>query len=222
MRHAARRADVVVAISEFTAQGIRRRFGREARVVPLAAPGDMGPAAPAEVTSVRAHYRLAPRFALYVGRVEPRKDVAVLSAACRAVGVPLVIAGPAPRAPVPGAVHLGYVPRHRLAALYGAAAVVGYPSRYEGFGLPPLEAMACGAPVVAYDIPPLRETLGDAAELVAPGDRHALAGALRRVLGDHDRRAELSARGVAVARRRSWAHVARDTAEVYRSLGVHC
>jgi len=222
MRHAARHAEAVVVDSAFTAERLRRRLSRRAHVVPLAAPADMAPAPPEERERVRAERGLPGRFVLYVGRTEPRKDVATVAVACRAAGAPLVIAGRAPARPVAGAVHLGYVPRERLAALYGAATVVAYPSTYEGFGLPPLEAMACGAPVLAYDIPPLRETVAGAAELVAPGDEDALVSALRRLLHDDDQRADLARRGRRRAGGRTWADVARATAAVYRTLGVDC
>ena len=224
MGHAAWRADAIVADSAFTADRLRLRFGRDAHVVPLAAPADMAPPGPEAAERIRSELGLPDRFVLYVGRTEPRKDVVTLGRACGAAGLPLVIAGkvPAAAAAPPGAIHVGYVPRNRLAALYGTAAVVAYPSTYEGFGLPPLEAMACGAPVVAYDIPPLRATVAGAAELVAPGDGDALASALRRVVHDDDLRADLARRGLATAAGRSWGDVARDTAAVYRTLGVAC
>jgi glycosyltransferase involved in cell wall biosynthesis len=104
--------------------------------------------------------------------------------------------------------------------LYGAATVVCYPTRYEGFGLPPVEAMACGAPVVASRIPPLVEALGDAAELVPPGDVAALAGILRDLFGDEDRRRQLARAGLQQVRKLSWAVTAASTVKVYRSLGV--
>jgi glycosyltransferase involved in cell wall biosynthesis len=99
---------------------------------------------------------------------------------------------------------------------------VGYPSVYEGFGLPPLEAMACGTPVLAYRIPPLVEALGDAAALVAPGDAVGLRAALRALVFDADDRAARIAAGRACADRFTWASTAAATADVYRRLGVRC
>ena len=220
--HAARRADTLVAVSAFTAERLQERFGREATVVPEAPSRDMVPAADAELAEVRLAYDLPDRFVLCVATIEPRKDVATLATACRDAGVPLVIAGAARAAAPAGARLLGYVPRAHLPALYGAATVVAYPSIYEGFGLPPVEAMACGAPVVAFRIPPLEESLGEAAVLTAPGDGAELAGALRALFGDDERRRELAVAGLARAGTLSWSKTAAATAAVYRHLGVAC
>jgi glycosyltransferase involved in cell wall biosynthesis len=220
--HAARRADVVVAVSAFTAQRLRDRLGCDATVIPEAPSSDMVPAGDAELAEVRVTYDLPDTFVLCVATIEPRKDVATLATACRDAGVALVIAGAARAAAPAGAKLLGYVPRAHLPALYGAATVVAYPSIYEGFGLPPVEAMACGAPVVAFRIPPLQESLGDAAVLTAPGDAGELTDALRGLVGDDERRRELVAAGLARARTMRWSDTAAATAAVYRRLGVAC
>ncbi len=114
------------------------------------------------------------------------------------------------------------MPRSHLPALYGAATVVAYPSIYEGFGLPPVEAMACGAPVVAFRIPPLEESLGEAAILTAPGDAVELAAALRDLLADNEGRKQLANAGLVRAGTLSWSATAAATAAVYRQLGVAC
>lgn len=221
IRHSLRRVDAVVAVSAFTAERVAARFGRTSVVTSLAPSTDLGPASGAQVEHVRRRYRLPPRFVLHVGTLEPRKDVPTLAWACRQVGVPLVLAGAGGRGPAaPGTVRLGYVPRTDLAPLYGCATLVAYPSRYEGFGLPPLEAMACGAAVVASRVASLPEVLGDAAWLVPPGDGERLAAAIREALGDHERRREMVDAGLERARAFTWTATASATAAVYRSLGA--
>jgi glycosyltransferase involved in cell wall biosynthesis len=133
-----------------------------------------------------------------------------------------VLAGRVPKGePVPaGTQTLGYVPRSDLAALYGAATITAVPSRYEGFGHPPLEAMTCGSVVIASRVASLPEVLGDAAVLVPVGDVDAWAKAIVELANDDDRRAELRAVGRAHTMRLTWAATADNTAAVYRSLGI--
>lgn len=113
---------------------------------------------------------------------------------------------------------VGYVPDSALADLYGTAAAFVFPSRYEGFGLPPLEAMACGAPVVCSTAASLPEVVGDAAVLVAPDDAAALAGAVEQVLASADLRQDLRSRGLRRAAAFSWDETARRTLAVYEHL----
>ncbi len=221
VRRSLRRVDTVVAVSAFTAERVAARFGRTAVVTPLAPSTDLRPAPGHDVERVRRRYQLPPRFVLHVGTLEPRKDVPTLTWACRQVGVPLVLAGAGDGSPAaPGTVRLGYVPRSDLAPLYGCATVVAYPSRYEGFGLPPLEAMACGAAVVATRVASLPDVLGDAAWLVPPGDGERLAQTIREVLGDTERRREMAKAGIERAASFTWTATASATAAVYRSLGA--
>jgi glycosyltransferase involved in cell wall biosynthesis len=180
---------------------------------------------------------LPERYLLFVGNREPRKNLPTLLTAYRdllASRVPGGVAGPPGDLPPlvlvgppgwgealdlaglpPEAVRTpGYLPEDDLARVVAGAAALAFPSWYEGFGLPALEALACGTPVVAADLPALREVLGDQAELVPPGDATALADALARVLDDpggEPARAARRARAAAF----TWAACARATLSAY-------
>ena len=222
VRHALHRADVVLAVSSFTAERVSALVGRTSVVVHSAPGPDMVPASDAEVARVRSHYRLPDRFVLHVGNIEPRKDIPTLAEACRRVGVPLVLTGHSlwNHQPPPGVTEIGHVPATDLPPLYGAATLVGYASRYEGFGLPPLEAMACGAAVVSTPVPAVVEVVGDAAATFRPGDVDGLTETLRGLLADDGCRKELAWRGAERVGQLSWKDTARGTAGTYRSLGL--
>lgn len=219
---ALRRADAVIAVSSFTAERIEHHFGISATVVLEGAPPVKAPAAADALTGLRRRLGLPTSFVLHVGSPEPRKDLPTLAEACQRCGVPLVLAGPGTDAAAPalGAIGLGYVAAADLDLLYAAAAAVGYPSRYEGFGLPPLEAMAAGAPVVAADGSSLPEVLADGAILVPIGDIDGWADALDSVVTDAAFRAERIAAGQARVRSLRWEDAALGTAAVYAAVGV--
>lgn len=219
---AIRRADVVIAVSAFTADRVRRRFGRDCTVIGESPSPEMRPASEAEIAEVRSAYSLPECFVLHVGTLEPRKNLDVLARACAAAPVPLVLAGMSDKryTPPTSATAIGYVPRPLLRGLYGAATVVAFSPVYEGFGLPAVEAMACGAPVVASRIPPLVESLGDAAELVVPEDEDTWRETIATLLADSDRREDLVSRGRRRVDGMSWRVAAQATADVYRSLGA--
>jgi glycosyltransferase involved in cell wall biosynthesis len=184
-------------------------------------PGFAPPDADA-IVSVRARYPLPEQFVLHVGNLEPRKDVPTLARAAADAGLPLVLAGGhivTVDAPA-GAILLGQVAPADLPALYGAATVVAYVSRYEGFGLPPVEAMACGATVMATRCGALPDVAGDGIEFVTAGDADAQARALRELVHDMGRREERARAGRAAAARLTWDATARAPVDVYRSLGA--
>jgi glycosyltransferase involved in cell wall biosynthesis len=188
----------------------------------------------AALATLAGKYGLPEEIILYVGTLEPRKGLdTLLDAYARLAGEVchhLVIAGKrgwytdllfrlVERLGIAGRVHFtDYVPDEDLPGLYNLADLFVFPSRYEGFGLPPLEAMACGVPVITTTAASLPEVVGDAALLVSPGDAEALAAALRRGLVDAGLRADLRGRGVKRARCFTWEATARRTLQVYEEL----
>jgi glycosyltransferase involved in cell wall biosynthesis len=160
-------------------------------------------------------------YVLVVGAVQARKNPLAALAAAEAAGLPLVVAGPAKDEALArelgrrGARVTGYVGQDELVRLYRGAACLVQASRYEGFGLPVLEAMACGTPVVAVPEPALQEVAGDAA--VWAGE-HELGEGIRRAVAERDR---FAAAGLERARLFSWRETARRTIDVYReALGA--
>jgi glycosyltransferase involved in cell wall biosynthesis len=202
----ARRAAKVLAISERTKRDLAELYGVASVVTPLGVdpsfvPGD------------------APdSYLLVVGAVELRKNPLAAAAAARELDRRLVVAGPvrdealARELRARGADLRGYVPKEELARLYRGAACLLFPSRYEGFGLPLVEAMASGTPVVAAPDAALQEVAGDAAVFAEPD---ALADGVRRALAERDR---FVAAGLERARRFTWEETARRTVEVYREV----
>lgn len=157
-------------------------------------------------------------YLLFVGAIQERKDPLAAAAAASAVGLPLVVVGPekdsrlADQLRLAGADVRGHVPKDELARLYRGAAALVLPSRYEGFGLPVVEAMASGTPVVATPDEALREVAGDAAVFAEPRD---LPAAVRGALDDRER---LVAAGLERSRLFTWEETARRTLAVYRAL----
>lgn len=235
---AARQATAIIAVSHSTKRDIVRILRVPAPKVhviyeapaPCFRPLAAGPA----LEAVRRRYGLPERFVLYVGTIEPRKNlVRLLEAFARLrnggpISHAFILAGhrgwkdeavfaAVERLKLQDAVRfLGYVPEDDLVALYNLADALAFPSLYEGFGLPVLEAMACGTPVVASPRGSLREVAGDAAIFVDPLEVESIAEGLRRVLEDAVEREELRARGLANAARFTWEATALQTRALYR------
>ena len=207
VRRSVRRARHVFAISERTKRDLVELYRtppQKITVTPLAPDPEFKPA--------REHNS----FLLLVSAIEPRKQPLDAIDAANAVGRKLVVVGPKKDAELVaelerrGAEVRGYVPKEELVRLYQSAACLVFPSRYEGFGLPVVEAMACGTPVVAAPEPAMQEVAGAAAVFT-----NDLAAGVRQALAERER---LSAAGLERARAFSWRETARITADVYRKI----
>jgi glycosyltransferase involved in cell wall biosynthesis len=239
VRRTARTAARVIASSEYSRRDIIETYGippERTSVTHLAAPAHFAPVTDErELRRVRAAYQIEGDYVLAVGSIQPRKNLARLLAAYARLlterpssALPrLVLVGRRAwlydetlRAVEKHGLHnfvtfTGYVSETDLPALYTGALCFVYPSYFEGFGLPPLEAMQCGAPVITGDRTSLPEVVGDAGLMFNPFDEQALARALSRVITDASLRAELSRRGRQRARLFDWRETARLTLEVY-------
>lgn len=225
------RADRVIVPSAFVRDALIRRYRVSATridVVPEAAAPEMARVTdPIVLREVRQAYALPERFVLSVGTLEPGKNRETLVRAvaeARRRGVPhaLVVVGGAgwlagPSQPDDGVIFTGYVPDAHLAALYSLAEIFVFPSLLEGFGLPPLEAMACGAPVIASNRPAMPEVLGDAALYADPRQPAAWADAIERLATDATLRRSLAERGLVRAAAYSWDRAAQQTIAVYEA-----
>jgi glycosyltransferase involved in cell wall biosynthesis len=228
------RARRVIAVSAHAAEEVVRLLGVGREKVSVVYHGvgpEFRPLPPEEVAAFRARRGLPEKFVLHVGTVEPRKNQLRLVEACARLREPalkLVLVGGRgwyeeevfARVKQLGlqkrVVFPGYVPGDELALWYNAAMVFAYPSLYEGFGMPVLEAQGCGTPVLTSDCSALPEAAGDGALLVAPRDVEAIAAGLHRLLCDEALREKLRQRGLAHAARFTWQKSAVETAAVYR------
>lgn len=233
-RRTARVARRLIADSQATARDIEEFLGFPSGridVIPLGVGTAFRPAAKAACRMVREKYRLPADFFLYVGTMEPRKNLPRLirawSRIAGEISQDLVIAGrhgwktdalqkALTRSAYATRIHLpGFIAAEDLPALLTAAQVFVWPSLLEGFGLPPLEAMACGTPVLTSSTSSLPEVTGDAALLVDPDDEDALADALRALAGDKAIRDGFRAKGLVRAAQFTWKRTARMTIETY-------
>ena len=238
---AAHRSDRILTVSETSKLDILRRFrvpADKVTVVYNAIDERLArPPAEEDFERVRARYQLKDPFALYVGNIKPHKNLERLIEAFHELrqesafeALKLVIIGDeiTKYQGLRRAVHryklhkhvrfFGFVPLETLAVMYRLASVFVFPSLYEGFGLPPLEAMSFGTPVVTSNVSSLPEVVGDAAMLVDPYSAESIADGMRRVLTDEHLRAFLHERGMERAREYSWEQSVRSIRQVYAEV----
>jgi glycosyltransferase involved in cell wall biosynthesis len=238
-RYNARAATHLIADSAATKRDLIERYGIGPSKITVVYPGyDVAIFQPVKdegiIEAVKARYDIIGDYILFVGTLQPRKNLTRLIEAFSNIRYPisniqLVIAGKkgwlyeqifrqVKELGLEGeVVFTGYVPAGDLPALLSGARLFVFPSLYEGFGLPVLEAMSCGTPVVCSNASSLPEVAGDAAVLVDPLDVEDLAMAMERVLSDEELRAELIERGFEQARKFSWERCARETLDVLES-----
>lgn len=234
-------ADGIIADSQSTKQDLVRLLSippERIEVVPIGVDPGFRPLATAVVEPILSFYQLEPGgFFLYVGTIEPRKNLVRLVEAYAQIRPGL--APPVPRLVLAGGLGwkaepvlarieelgltadvklLGSIPYAELPSLYNGALLFVFPSLYEGFGLPPLEAMACGTPVITSNVSSLPEVVGEAGLLVDPTRTAELAEAMRRLATDAELRAVLRERGLSQAAQFTWDRAAVETLAVYRQV----
>lgn len=237
---AARHAKAIITVSHSAKDDIVRVLGVPAEKVHVIyeAPASCFRPLSADIARnhVRRHCSVPERFILYVGTIEPRKNLVRLLEAFAGlyrageISHHLIFVGQrgwkdddvfatVQRLEIDEAVHFtGHVPIRVLVALYNLADALVFPSLYEGFGLPVVEAMACGTPVITSATGSLGEVAGDAAEFVEPAEVASIAAGIRTVLTSEARRRELGKRGLAHVRRFDWKNTARETRDVYSQV----
>lgn len=239
VRYSARNATRLIVPTEYGRNDLMETYrlsSEKIEVIPLAAAEHFQPASAKDVQRVRQTYGIEGEYILSVGSIQPRKNLPRLIAAyaclrsswANAKLPQLVLVGKQAwlydetlrtieSCGLQDSVTLtGYVPTSDLAALYTGALCFVYPSYYEGFGLPPLEAMKCGTAVVTGDRTSLPEVVGEAALMVDPYSVESLEAGIRKVILDFDFREALRVKGLAQARRFSWHNTAQLTLDVYR------
>jgi glycosyltransferase involved in cell wall biosynthesis len=239
VRRSARNAAQVIALSEHTRMDLINTYNlrpEKVNVVPIAAPAAFAPVRDNnELQRVRQTYGIGPDYILSVGSIQPRKNLRRLVEAYSLLRHERT-EGKLPQLVLVGknawlyeetlrslkdlkvgvsVILTGYVPESDLPALYSGALCFVYPSYFEGFGLPPLEAMKCGAPVIVGNKTSLPEVVGEAALMVDPFDVNAIAGAIQKMISDSHLRSELRVKGLERAKRFDWKETARQTLAVY-------
>jgi glycosyltransferase involved in cell wall biosynthesis len=239
MRVSARKALKIIAISENTKKDIMDCFGIEdekIRVIYLGVDRQFSPQPDPNEADVLSKYNLPSGYILNVGTLEPRKNLLRLINAYKMVAS---TREPVPKLVIVGwqgwrnedlgklvresgladqVVLVGYVPDDDLPTLYRNATVFVYPSLYEGFGLPPLEAMACGTPVITSNVSSIPEVVGDAGILIDPYNTTEIARAIASVLNNEELRESLRTSGLVRSRLFNWDKTARETLKLYQEV----
>ncbi len=227
----------ILTISEFIRQEIIDELKLPPEMVssvPLAPDPIFGPRSREQVHEVLEHYGLPDSYLLFVGSLEPRKNIdCVINALQDArTDIPLVLAGwhgwgskkwleTAKKAGLSGRIYIiGHIPDAHLAAIYNGATVLVYPSLYEGFGLPIVEAMACGCPVICSNVASMPEVAGEGALLIDPQNSDELASAIETVVTDSETRDNLVSQGHARTKLLSWQRTARETLTVFQKVSA--
>lgn len=235
------KSDHVITISESSKQEIIEYYKIDPRKISIISPAVdhaiFYPRSTQEIIGVKSKFNIKNDYILYTGTLEPRKNIAGILAAYEQLPADLqkktslVLAGgkgwkdEGIKALVQAAqikldvITTGYVADEDLPALYSGALVFAFPSHYEGFGMPPLEAMACGVPVITSDNSSLPEVVGDAGITVAADDTKALTEAMHTVLVDNTKAAHMSKQGLVQAQRFSWAGSGRQLVHLINEVG---
>lgn len=233
-------SDHIIAVSEYTKQDLIKLLGFDAKkitVIPLAADERYQPLKDeGEIKKIKAKFNLKDQVILHVGTLNPRKNLEFLVRCFALVkerlneSIQLVITGKkgwyyddlfklvAELRLDDDVIFTGYVTDEEKVALYSAAHLLAFPSRYEGFGLPPLEAMQCGTPVIASNTSSIPEVVGNAGILLSPDDKNGWVIAMERLLTDSAERGRLARLGFSQAAKFSWERTAKETRKVYEKV----
>jgi glycosyltransferase involved in cell wall biosynthesis len=206
----------IIVDSMSTRNDLEKMYGISKERITVIYPGissSYKPQSKKEIDRVKKKYNLPDKFVLSVGTQEPRKNLERLSLATQKTALPLVVVGKHGWGQETQT--LGFVPDTDLPAIYGAASVFAYPSLYEGFGFPVLEAMACGTPVVTSNNSSLPEVAGSAGVLVDPLSVDAIASGIKTALKNA---ANLTKKGLAQSKLFTWDATAKQTLEVYEKI----
>jgi glycosyltransferase involved in cell wall biosynthesis len=238
IRHALAHSRIVITISDFTKNDILRSFGvkeEKIRAIPLGVGAEFRPRRDDAVLGLfRQKFHLQNEYILYVGNTKPHKGIGTLLEAYKGIHprgeLDLVFVGGSvmedpilsqqiDRLDVSSRIHdLGRIASDDLISAYNGARCLVMPSLYEGFGLPVLEAMACGTPVITSDAAALPEVVGDSGLMFKAGNSHELMGVLQDLIRDHQLEKELIQKGLKRAQRFTWRNTARQTLDVYEEI----